>query len=104
MKLTRANMVYLENEPYILSSDNSCVLASANQLAVTRIDDVIEIDPKVMEELYETISLAYGQCYIETVDEFVNSEFLENVGWTGKPLVHLVNGKCVIHAVEVDFE
>ena len=104
MNLTRANMVYLESEPYILSADNSCVLANAEQMAVTRIDGIIEIDPKVMEALYEQISCAYGQCYIETIDEFVNADFLQNVGWNGKPLVHLVNGKVVIHPVDIDFE
>ena len=104
MNLTRANMVYLESEPYILSADNSYVMANTKQMAVTRIDDVIEIDPKVMETLYEKISCAYGKCYIETIDESINTEFLQNVGWNGKPLVHLVNGKVVIHAVDIDFE
>jgi hypothetical protein len=104
MNLTRANMVYLENEPYILSADNSCVLANAEQMAVTRIDGIIEIDPKVMETLYEQISCAYGQCCIETIDEFENAEFLQDMGWNGKPLVHLVNGKVVIHPVDIDLE
>ena len=97
-------MVYLENEPYILSADNSYVMANTKQMAVTRIDDIIEIDPKVMEALYDKISCEYGKCYIETIDESINAEFLQNVGWNGKPLVHLVNGKVVIHAVGTDFE
>jgi len=92
-------MVYLENEPYILSEDNTHVLASTSQMAVTRIDGVVEIDPKIIEELYEQISCDYGQCYIETIDEFINPEFFTSVGWgEGKPLVHLVNGKVVIHS------
>jgi len=98
MNLTPANLVYLENEPYILSEDNSYVLVNSRHMAVTRIDDIIEIDPKIIESLYNKIAEDYGKCYVETMDEFTHPELFKNVAWgESKPLVHFVNGKAVIH-------
>jgi predicted P-loop ATPase/GTPase len=105
MKLTPAHLIYLEGEPYIMSEDNSTILANTNQLAVTRVDGIVEIDPKLIDSLLEEISQYYGKCYIETIDEFINPEFFTSVGWgEGKPLVNFVNGKVVIYAREIDFE
>lgn len=95
-------MVYLENEPYILSDCNTHVLANTSKMAVTRIDGIVEINPNIMESLYEQIASNYGKCYIETIDEFINPGYLDSIDWGNKPLVHLVSGKVVIYAREIE--